>query len=133
MALTPDQRALMIQIVRYGLTGLGVTAFQSVLYWLGVYPLALAPLLSHGLASAAAVVLGYVVHSRFSFQGHGAGRSGATFGRFVAVSLFGIALNSLWVWLLTGPLALPEWTPILAYLFVTPALVFALNRAWVFR
>lgn len=132
--LDAEQRALVAQIVRYAVTGLGVTLFQSAIYWAGVYPMHLAPLVSHCIASAFAVLLGYFVHSHFSFRGHGSRDAPvATMGRFVLVSLFGIALNALWVWLLTAVINLPDWTPILAYLFVTPALIFALNRIWVFR
>lgn len=127
-----ERKALIAQIGRYALTGVGVTLFQSALYWLAVYPLRLAPLVSHCIASAFAVVVGHQVHGRYSFKGHGS-REAPTFPRFVAVALFGIALNALWVWLLTGPLNLPDWTPILAYLFVTPAIVFVFNRIWVFR
>nr|WP_253201168.1 GtrA family protein [Sphingomonas quercus] len=127
-----ERKALIAQIIRYAVTGVGVTLVQSAIYWLGVYPLHLAPLVSHCVASAIAVVVGHQVHSRYSFKGHGSGQE-PTFLRFVAVALFGIALNALWVWLLTSPLNLPDWTPILAYLLVTPAIVFVFNRTWVFR
>jgi len=127
-----ERKALIAQIGRYALTGVGVTVFQSALYWLGVYPLRLAPLVAHCIASAFAVLVGHQVHSRYSFRGHGS-REEPTLFRFALVALFGIALNALWVWLLTAPLGLPDWTPILAYLFVTPAVVFVFNRIWVFR
>ncbi len=43
------------------------------------------------------------------------------------------ALNALWVWLCVTHMRWPEWSPIPAMLFVTPAVVFGLNRQWVFR
>lgn len=131
--LSPEHRALAGQVARYGVTGLGVTAVQGAMFSALVYLAHVRPLAAHFAASAVAVAVGYVVHSRFSFRGHGAGRGAAAFVRFVLVSLFGIALNSLWVWLLTGPLGLPAWTVNLAYLFVTPPIVFVFNRLWVFR
>jgi putative flippase GtrA len=72
------------------------------------------------------------MHSRWSFRDHGR-RTRSTGVKFVTVSLISLGLNSLWVWLFTGPLELsPAW-PILPMLFVTPAVTFLLNRQWVFR
>ena len=77
--------------------------------------------------------VGYVVHSRWSFRGHGRRDNLArTGGRFVAVSLVSFALNQLWVWLLVVHFALPLWAPYPLVLGVTPLIVFALNRRWVF-
>ena len=57
-------------------------------------------------ASLAAVLVGYVVHSRWSFRGHGRRDNLArTGGRFFAVSLVSFALNQLWVWLLVSHFA----------------------------
>ena len=50
----------------------------------------------------------------------------------VAVSLVSFALNQLWVWLLVREFALPLWAPYPLVLGVTPLIVFALNRRWVF-
>ena len=53
--------------------------------------------------------------------------------RFFLVSLVSFGLNSLFVWILTGPLLDgPEWWPVVPMLFVTPFVTFALNRRWVF-
>ena len=42
-------------------------------------------------------------------------------------------LNSVFVWVLTGPLLHgATWWPLVPILFVTPLLTFALNRLWVF-
>jgi putative flippase GtrA len=131
--LSPERRALAGQIIRYGVTGVGVTALQGAIFSALVYLAHFRPLTAHFAASAVAVAVGYVVHSRYSFRGHGEARGAAAFGRFLLVSLLGIGLNSLWVWLLTGPLGLPAWTVNLAYLFVTPPIVFVFNRLWVFR
>ena len=55
-----------------------------------------------------------------------------TGGRFFAVSLVSFALNQLWVWLLVEHLGLPLWGPYPPILGVTPLIIFALNRRWVF-
>ncbi|EXS69763.1 GtrA family protein [Sphingobium sp. Ant17] len=132
--LSPEHWALFWQILRYGVTGLFVTACQAAIYWsLATYAglhVQLANLIGYG----AAVVIGYVAHSAFTFRGQGANDSHAARGaKFVAVSLVSYALNALWVWLCVTHMGWPAWSPIPAMLFVTPALVFVLNRQWVFR
>ncbi len=91
------------------------------------------PNLAWAIGFAAAVLFGYVIHSRWSFRGHGRrGDLTRTGSRFVAVSLVSFGLNSFWVWLLVRQLDLPLWAPYPLVLGVTPLVVFALNRRWVF-
>ncbi|PJG47918.1 polysaccharide biosynthesis protein GtrA [Sphingobium sp. LB126] len=132
--LTAEKQALFWQIVRYGLTGLFVTACQASIYWTLAAPVGLHPQLANGIGYLAAVLIGYVTHSAFTFRGHGSRDNQAARGvRFVAVSLVSYALNALWVWLCVTHMQWPEWSPIPAMLFITPAAVFGLNRQWVFR
>ncbi|MDB5697559.1 MAG: hypothetical protein JWN69_363 [Alphaproteobacteria bacterium] len=121
------------QIFRYAITGGFVTALGAAAYWVTATRLGVAPLLANFLAYVVALTAGYVMHSRWSFRGHGErGNSVRTTGRFFLVSLVSLGLNSLFVWLLTGLLAGPTWWPVLTMLFVTPVATFALNRQWVF-
>lgn len=137
LAWPPERRALAAQVLRYGVVGLGVTMVQAAVYWLlaaraGVHS-QIANLAGYGVA----VLLGYVLHGRFTFadeeRARGAAAHAARGARFVAVSLVSLALNALWVWLCVSWRHWPEWTPIPAMIFVTPGVVFALNRFWVFR
>lgn len=120
------------QVVRYTITGGLVTALGAVIYWVLAVFAGVAPLAANLLAYLVMVATGYVMHSRWSFRGHGDRRNPRTTLRFFLVSLVSLAFNSLFVWLLTGLLAGPEWWPVLTMLFVTPVIVFALNRQWVF-
>jgi putative flippase GtrA len=132
--LTSHQQALFWQIVRYGLTGLFVTACQATIYWTLAAPLRVHPQIANGVGYLAAVAIGYVTHSAFTFRGHGDRDNKAARGaRFVAVSLISYALNALWVGLCVTHMQWPEWSPIPAMIFVTPAVVFGLNRQWVFK
>jgi putative flippase GtrA len=125
--------ALMGQIVRYGITGGLVTALAAAFYWVAATFFGVHPLLANFLAYLIAVASGYVMHSRWSFKDHGQRVDPVrTTGRFFAVSLVSLGLNSLWVWLLTGLLAGPTWWPVVLMLTVTPAVTFLLNRHWVF-
>jgi len=133
-APTQRQRALFWQIVRYGLTGVAVTALQATIYWLLATHAGFHVQTANLAGYAVAVGVGYVLHGRFTFRGHGNRDRVATRGaKFVIVSLVSLALNALWVWLCVSVAGWPTWSPIPAMFFVTPALVFVLNRQWVFR
>jgi putative flippase GtrA len=120
------------QLIRFGLVGGFVTALGSGAYLVAAIA-GVAPLLANVLAYAVAMASGYVLHSKVSFRGHGSRDNPAQRSlRFVTVSLISFALNSLFVWTMTDPLALPVWTPVVPMLFVTPLVTFTLNRRWVF-
>ncbi|AGH49380.1 MULTISPECIES: GtrA family protein [Sphingomonadales] len=126
-------RALLAQFFRYALTG-GLASFVHLgLYWSLAELAGVAPMVSNLLGFSAAVVVGYVIHSHWSFRGHGRrGNLARTGGRFIAVSLVGLALNSFWVWLFVERLGGPTWWPMPFMVTATPLLVFWLNRRWVF-
>jgi putative flippase GtrA len=131
--LDGDHRLLARQVLRYGIAGLGVTLFQIAIYNLLSGPADLAPLVANAIGYALALIVGYIIHSRFSFEGHGTRDNVArSAGRFVAASLVGFAINSFWVWSFTARLHWKDWTPSVPMLFVTPAIGFWLNRRWVF-
>lgn len=129
-----DHRAFLAQLMRYGVVGVGVTTFQIALFNLLLGAGHQLPLIANMLATAAAMLLGYTIHSRFTFEGHGTRDNTARQAtRFVAANLIGLAINSLWVWSFAHAL---HWSPHLASLpmfFVTPFALFWLNRRWVFE
>jgi putative flippase GtrA len=128
-----DLKVLIGQLVRYALTG-GLASIVNIgVYQIGYRRFQLDPNLAWALGFAAAMMVGYVVHSRWSFRGHGTRDNLArTGGRFILVSLVSFGLNSFWVWLLVRHLLLPYWAPYPLALGVTPLVVFTLNRKWVF-
>jgi putative flippase GtrA len=122
------------QFLRYALTGVAVTILQMGAYLGLAGPLRLDPQIANFVGYLVAVASGYVLHGRFSFAGHGGrDRPVGQALRFVAVSLLSLALNAFWVWLCVTWAHLPVWTPVPLMAIVTPALVFVLNRQWVFR
>ncbi len=130
MILSPELRR---QIVRYAISGGLLTLFYSAVYWVCAVPFAIDPLLANTLAFLATVALGFVVHSRWSFAGHGRrDRPVRAWTIFLAVNIAGFALNSFWVWLIAVRMgASPSW-PLVPIVFVTPWLSFYLNRRWTF-
>jgi putative flippase GtrA len=131
--LSPERRSVLAQLTRFVISGATVTALGVGVYALVALGLRWHPQLGNFLAYAVAMATGYVMHSKWSFRGHGAERTHATKVRFVIVSLISYALNSFWVWLLFTHLEWGRGAPIIPMLFVTPAVTFLLNRQWVFR
>lgn len=126
--------AMIGQFVRFGLVGVFVTLVNFAVYWAGIKLFALDPNLTWAIGFVVAFMIGYQLQSKWSFAGHGAERKALVHGsRYLIVALIGFAFNSLWVWLCVQWLMLPTWSPLPLVLFVTPLLVFMLNRVWVFR
>lgn len=120
------------QIIRFALVGGFVTALGAAVYLAAAYA-GVPPLLANLLNYLVAMAAGFVLHSRVSFRGHGTRDNPAKRSfRFVAVSLVSLALNSFFVWAMTGPLDLPLWSPVITMIFVVPVVTFALQRRWVF-
>jgi putative flippase GtrA len=121
------------QLIRFALVGGFVTALGAGAYWVPATFLGVPPLLANLIGYGVAVAVGYVLHSKVSFRGHGSrDNPGQRTGRFIIVSLISLGLNSLFVWVLTGPMDGPTWWPVVPMLFVTPLVTFTLNRRWVF-
>ena len=125
--------ALIGQIVRFGLTGGLLTVLVAGGYWVVAELFGVEPMLSMTLNYLVFTGLGYLLHSRFSFRGHGS-RDNAPVRtvRFFTVNTFGFLLNQLFVWVLVKQMGGPTWWPVIPILFVTPLVTFALNRRWVF-
>jgi putative flippase GtrA len=131
--LPPERRTMLAQLARFAITGAFVTALGVAVYALVALVLRWHPQVGNFLAYVVAVATGYVMHSEWSFRGHGGERNHATKMRFAAVSVISYALNTFWVWLLFTHLQWGRAAPILPMTFVTPAVTFVLNRQWVFR
>ena len=125
--------ALIGQIVRFGLTGGLLTVLVAGGYWIVADVFGVEPMLSMTLNYLVFTGLGYLLHSRFSFRGHGA-RDNAPVrtARFFTVNTLGFLLNQLFIWVLVKQMGGPTWWPVIPILFVTPLVTFALNRRWVF-
>ena len=133
--LIEEHKGLLGQLIRFGMVGGFVTGLYALVY----SPLAKFEIVTPQIANLAgyfvAMITGYVLHSRWSFRGHGERDNVArTTSRFFIVSLVSLGLNALFVLILTAPnmLAGPWWWPLIPILFVTPLVTFSLNRLWVF-
>lgn len=126
-------RTLLGQAFRFGLTGGLLTLLVAAGYWILADLFHVEPMLSMTLNYLVFSLLGYVLHSRFSFRGHGRRDQPALrTARFFTVNTLGFAANQFFIWLLVKQLGGPVWWSVIPITFVTPLLTFALNRRWVF-
>jgi putative flippase GtrA len=127
-----ERRRLLGQLIRYGLNGVVVTAVYTAVF-VALDSATKAPVqLCNFLAFLVVVVVGYQLHSRITFRGQGE-RGPAAFARFFVAALPSFALNAFWTWLFATALHWPHWTVQLPVWFVTPFMIFAINRWWVFK
>jgi putative flippase GtrA len=125
--------ALIGQIVRFGITGGFLTVGVAAAYWAVAELLGVDPMVSMTLVYLLFTGLGYLLHSRWSFKGHGdRDNPGVRSVRFFTVNTIGFLSNQFFVWFLTKHLDGPTWWPVIPIILVTPVLTFTLNRRWVF-
>ena len=119
------------QLVRFAIVGFSLAAVYSAIYWyLATY--VMTPVLAVVVAFLVAVSLGFVLHSRWSFRGHGKSEDRRMKIKFLLVQSSGFLLNELFTWVLTGPMHGPTWWPLVPAILVTPLATYLLNRQWVF-
>ncbi|MDP1027983.1 GtrA family protein [Sphingomonas sp. KR1UV-12] len=125
---------LLGQLVRFGVAGGISTLIYSAVYlpltsWVfrrdhAVYAVP--------IAFAVAVSVGFVLHSRWSFRGHGTRRGGWQQAQFVGVQATGMVINAAVTWIGTAHFGLPAWAPLLPAVALATMVTFALNRWLVF-
>ena len=120
------------QLVRFAIVGFSLAALYSAIYW-GFATYVMTPVLAVVVAFLVSVSIGFVLHSRWSFRGHGASEDHRLKVKFLAVQFSGFLLNEAFTYVLTGPLHGPTWWPLIPAIFVTPLATFALNKQLVFR
>jgi putative flippase GtrA len=129
----PEGRKVVLQLVRYGIIGAGITLLGQAIYFVLAETRTTSPLVAIAIAWIVGVVVGYFAHGWISFRGHGARDDHARIGlRFVIVNITGYLINSFWVWLLVERLDGPNWWPIVPNLLLTPLMTFALHRRWTY-
>ena len=111
------------QLVRFAIVGFSLAALYSAILVSG--DLRHAPMLAVVVAFSVAVTLGFVLHSRWSFRGHGKREDRQMKVKFFLVQGSGFLLNEAFTWVLTGPLVHgPTWWPLIPAIFVTPLATF---------
>jgi putative flippase GtrA len=124
---------LLGQMVRFGVTGGLLTVLVAGGYWVVATLLRVEPMLSLTLSYLLFTPLGYLLHSRWSFKGHGSrDKAAARTVRFFTVNTSGFLTNQFFVWFLVRHLGGQTWWACVPIVLVTPLVTFSLQRRWVF-
>jgi putative flippase GtrA len=84
------------QLVRFAVVGFSLAALYSAIYWyLATYYMP--PVVAVVIAFLVSVSIGFVLHSRWSFRGHGKREDHAMKVKFLAVQSSGFVLNEILV------------------------------------
>lgn len=128
-----ERRAVLLQLVRYGLAGLAITLAAAGSYWAITDLLHVDPMVSYGIVFLVFSGVSYFTHGEFSFKDHGErDRHHIRMGRFFAINLLGFLVNQGFIWLLVKQLGGATWWPTIPMVFLTPLLTFALHRRFVY-
>ena len=119
------------QLVRFALVGFFLAGVYSVIYsYLTIYVMPATAAVV--IAFLVAVSIGFVLHSRWSFRGHGKREDRRMKVKFFTVQTSGFILNEGFTWLLINHLHGAWWWPLVPAIFVTPLATYLFNRQWVF-
>ncbi|RMD63431.1 MAG: GtrA family protein [Alphaproteobacteria bacterium] len=140
-ALRPWEQAgaLVLQYGRFAIVGGAATVVHVSLFAGLIEGTGMAPLLANLIAFSVALGVSFLGHNCWTFaalrrrSATVPERTRRTFARFVAAALFGLGLNSLVVYLITGVLALSYVHAIAVMVTAVPVIMFVINRQWTFR
>lgn len=127
------QRALLMQLMRFGISGVGLTLFVTIGYATVAHHWHLDPNWAFTLVNAVAVIIGFWLHSLWTFKGHG-GRDNLrlrTF-QFVVVNAISYGINMALIWLIITYWHQHYWVAQIPMLIIAPSVSYILNRKWVF-
>ena len=120
------------QLLRYVIGGLFVTQVAALIYSLFVLQ-HVGPFWANAGSTGCGLLVGYTVHSRWSFKDGRKDSETLQLGRFLTASAVAFAINNFWIWLTVTRLGLPPLAPVPLMMVATPVMSFLLNRYWVFK
>jgi len=124
-------RAVLAQVVRFGLVGLAGTCLHLAVAWALHRGAGLAPYGANVGGFAVAFGASYLGHFYWSFGLRANHPRHAA--RFVCVALLGYALSNLSIWIVVDVLERSFEMALAAILAIVPGTTFLISRLWAFR
>jgi putative flippase GtrA len=131
----PRLGCLIVQGLKFGIVGIAATVTHVIAFFLWIEVAEMRPLGANIAAFCVAVTVGFTGHFYWTFRPHGAQDSKpwkAGLVKFAVVSLSGLALYSLAVYIVVNVLALPYLYAVVLMLVVVPPCTFILSKFWAF-
>ncbi len=130
-----ERQLLIGQFARFAAAGAVAALIYAIIYLLFADHILAPGFAALGVIPSFLVAssIGFLLHSRWSFAGHGSRTAGATQPlRFAVSQIGGMGLNMLWTYVVTVPLGCPNWMALIPCVTLTPVATFAVQRWWVF-
>ncbi len=124
-------RELIKQLFRFGIVGGLATLMNSGIFLLLVKIVHFPPLLGNLLAFLFAFLISYFGHFIWTFENKE--HNYQKLIKFFIIALLGLGINTGFIWWIMHVLHQSAFIAILPMLFVTPLIVFFINRTWVFN
>ena len=123
------------QVLRFGLVGVGATLVHLAVFAAVAEGLKISPQLANVAGFLVAFAVSFAGHAGWTFRDQIDERrlQGGHLVRFFCVSLAGFVFNSAIVYLVTAVFHHPARAALVLMATLTPAILFILNRYWVFR
>lgn len=133
--LRPRPVRLIAQYFKFGMVGSAATVTHVVAFGLWIEVAGMTPLGANVAAFGVAIVIGFLGHFYWTFRrphAHHMSSWQAALVKFVVVSLAGLALNSLAVYVVVNMLAMSYVYAVALMVTVVPVGTFVLSRSWAF-
>ena len=122
---------LFPKVMRFAAVGVIATLTHVAVFTLAVEVGRIEAVAANALAFSVAVLVGYALNRRWTFAASGG--VATQLSRYVAASLFGLAVNSAIMFVVVHGLQWSPYVGLVIGLLLMPPLTFALNHLWVFR
>jgi len=125
----------LLQLVRFALVGVLSTVIHVALYVILVSMGGWLPLWANVAAFVVASFGGYCGHGAWTFSvpvEKSWGSRGSRFGKYIISAVFGLLMNSFFVFVVTTVLEAGYLCAVPLMVLVTPVTIFAVNKYWVF-
>jgi putative flippase GtrA len=130
-AIKSSMMPLINQLFRFGVVGGVSTLLNSVIFIVLVDFLNLRPLSGNLFAFLLVFWVSYFGHSWWTFGNKY--YSTEKFLKFLLMALLGLSVNATFVWILMHCLHQSAYIATLPMIFITPLLIFFINKYWVFK
>jgi putative flippase GtrA len=129
------RHAIIGQIAKFGTVGIVATLLHVAVFNLLVSGHVASPLASNLIAFCIAFSISFLGNFAWTFRQRWLSRRSLAvlILRFLGGSLAGLALNTFWVYMVTDLMHMAYWISSFFLLFVTPSMIFMINKFYVFR
>ncbi len=127
----PEMHKHLKQLFKFGIVGGLSTLLNSAAFIFFVDVLSITPLVGNLMAFCLAFWVSYWGQSKWTFEHRN--HTKEKLFKFFLVCLLGLGMNTFFVWLLMHVFSKSAYVAILPMIFITPLVVFFINKFWVFN